>query len=329
MGSPGSVMPAEDLSCPQRIATMTTGRSKLRIHQRKGEQMWTSLQKIRSCLLATLLFGIAASLSRADGPTFTHDVIYGHKAGMALTYDVVRPQNANGAGILFMVSGGWVSNWTSPENLVRAKHTEPNRFELLVDHGYTLFIVRHGSSPYFKVPDAVADVRRAVRFIRLHAADYGIDPNRLGVFGSSAGGHLSLMLGSASDEGIADSKDPVERVSDRVQAVVAICPPSRVEELFPLKERYPALQFPEDQADSVSPLSHASQDDPPTLMIHGDQDTLVPISHSERMQAALAKEKVPAELLIIPGAGHGFGQEDQIRCQNATLAWFDKYLGKQ
>jgi len=270
-----------------------------------------------------------AGILQAGSHTIIRDVIYGHKAGMALTYDVIQPEQANGAGILFMVSGGWVSTWFPPENIVRENPAQPNQFELLVEKGYTLFIVRHGSSPYFKVPDAVADVRRAVRFIRLHAADYGVDADRLGVFGASAGGHLSLMLGTASDSGTPDAKDPVDRVSDRVQAVVAIFPPARIDEFFPLKERFPALQFPEQQADAVSPLLHVSKDDPPTLLVHGDRDDLVPLNNSERMKTALAQESVPTELLIIHGAGHGFGGEDQIKCQNAMLDWFDKYLEKK
>jgi len=284
----------------------------------------------RSCLLVMILcLTLMVGMVQADSPTITRDVIYGHKAGMALTYDVIQPEQANGAGILFMVSGGWVSTWFPPENIVRQNPAQPNQFELLVDKGYTLFIVRHGSSPYFKVPDAVVDVRRAVRFIRLHAADYGVDADRLGVFGASAGGHLSLMLGTASDSGTPDAKDPVDRVSDRVQAVVAIFPPARIDEFFPLKERFPALQFPEQQADTVSPLLHVSQDDPPTLLVHGDRDDLVPLNNSERMKTAFVQEKVPTELLIIRGAGHGFRGEDQINCQNAMLDWFDKYLQKK
>jgi len=279
-------------------------------------------------LSISLVIVMAFSL-HAEEPTIIRDVVYGHKAGMALTYDVIQPKTPNGAGVLFMVSGGWVSHWAPPDRFFREKHPQPNQFELLVDHGYTVFMVRHGSSPYFKVPDAVADVRRAVRFIRLHAKDYAVDPDRLGVFGASAGGHLSLMLGTSSDNGIPDSKDPVEHVSDRVQAVVALCPPSRVAELFPMKERFPALQFSENLAESVSPLPQASADDAPTLLVHGDKDNLVPISHSERMEKALSEVQVPTELLVLHGAGHGFGPEDQIRCQNAMLAWFDKYLAKR
>lgn len=258
-----------------------------------------------------------------------NDVIYGHKAGMALTFDVVTPEKSNGAGILFMVSGGWVSTWFPAENIVRAERTTPNQFEMLVDAGYTLFVVRHGSSPYFKVPEAVADVRRAVRYIRLHADEFKIDPDRLGVFGASAGGHLSLMLGTTGDDGTPEAQDPIERVSDRVAAVVSIFPPTLIEEFFPLKERFPALKFPEDQAASVSPLLHASKDDAPTLLIHGDKDELVPLSNSERMKAAFVEQSVPVELIVIAGAAHGFKGVDQLKAQEAMLNWFNQHLAKK
>ncbi len=118
----------------------------------------------------------------------TPDVVYGHKDGMALTYDVFRPkENANGLGVLFMVSGGWYSRWSPPES-------RQAFFKPMLDRGFTVLAVRHGSAPRYKVPEAVADVRLAVRHIRLHAADYRIDPERLGVYGMSAGGHLSLCL---------------------------------------------------------------------------------------------------------------------------------------
>jgi acetyl esterase/lipase len=278
------------------------------------------------CLTVTVN-GTVCRSAQASGPVILPDVIYGHKAGMALTLDVVKPEKPNGAGLLFMVSGGWVSTWSPPTKLIRPQPATPNLFESLVDRGFTLFIVRHGSSPQFKVPEAVADVRRSVRFIRLHAEDYGIDPDRLGVFGMSAGGHLSLMLGTASDAGNPKSADPVDQVSDRVQAVVAIFPPAKINEFFPLSQRFPALQFDENLADSVSPLLHVSPDDPPTLLIHGDKDELVPISHSERMLQAFEKENVPTEILVIKGAGHGFAGVDQLRAQEALVNWFEKYLG--
>ncbi len=107
----------------------------------------------------------------------TPDVIYGHKAGMALIYDVIKPSRPNGAAVLFMVSGGWVSPWGDPNETVRAtKPQKLNLFEKIVDRGYTLILVRHGSSPWFKVPDAVADVRLAIRHIRSRAEQFQIDP---------------------------------------------------------------------------------------------------------------------------------------------------------
>jgi len=227
-----------------------------------------------------------------------------------------------------MMSGGWVSAWAPPQGLLEAK--TPNAFKLfreLVDRGYTLIIVRHGSSPQFKVPEAVADVRRAVRYIRLHADDFKIDPNRIGVCGGSAGGHLTLMLGTASDEGEKDAKDEVDRASDRVAAIVAYYPPVDLREWVGDK-RFPALDFDAKLAESVSPLLQVSKDDPPTLLIHGDKDDLVKLDNSERIDAALKKEGVPCELIVITGAGHGFNGEQGKQASAALIQWFDKYLAK-
>jgi acetyl esterase/lipase len=247
-----------------------------------------------------------------------------------LTFDVIQPKKPNGAGVLFMVSGGWVSFWVPPETVVGPKAPAFFRiFNDLVDHGFTVFIVRHGSSPQFKVPDAVADVRRAARYIHLNAAKYDVDPNRLGVCGMSAGGHLSLMLGTASDEGDKKAKDEVDRTSDRVAAVVAYFAPVDIREWVGKRiNKFPALDFDKKLADSVSPILNVSADDPPTLLIHGDADTLVTPDNSERIQAAFKKEKVPCELIVIKGAGHGFAGEQGEQAGKALVAWFDKYLGK-
>jgi acetyl esterase/lipase len=281
-------------------------------------------------VLVSCLFLISANSSgivRADESfKITPDVVYGHKAGMALTFDVIHPKEPNGAGVLFMVSGAWISMWMPPEGFVSPKAPDGMKhFHDLVEHGYTLFIVRHGSSPQFKVPEAVADVRRAVRYIRLHAEDFKIDPKRIGVCGGSAGGHLSLMLGTASDEGDQKSKDEIERVSDRVEAVVAYFPPVDLREWVGDK-RFEALHFDPKLADSVSPLLFVSKDDPPTLLIHGDKDGLVKLKNSEDILAAFKKESVPCDLIVMPGAGHGFPGEQGKQASKALIEWFDKYL---
>lgn len=260
-------------------------------------------------------------------PAIQADVIYGHKAGMALTYDVIKPAQPNGAAVLFMVSGGWVSAWADPAPLV-AKAMEAkdrNAFGMLLERGFTLFLVRHGSSPFFKVPDAVSDVRRAVRHVRLTAASHGIDPERLGVFGGSAGGHLSLMLGTTADEGNPGAKDPVEKVSNRVAAITAYYPPTDLTG-YVGDQRFPATHFPENQCDAVSPLKHVTPDDAPSLLVHGGKDTLVLPSHSENIVTAFRKAGVATELITFPEAGHAFIGADEKAASTALVAWFEKYL---
>ncbi|MBK6724481.1 MAG: alpha/beta hydrolase [Acidobacteria bacterium] len=145
------------------------------------------MQRIkRSILPVLLLFVCFATLARAQSKLeIVPDVVYGHKDGMALTMDVIKPKaNANGAAVVFMVSGGWVSNYTPPQQMAE-------RFKDLLDKGFTVIALRHGGSPKYLIPEIVADVRRGIRFIRFNAKQWGVDANRLGVFGGSAGGHLS------------------------------------------------------------------------------------------------------------------------------------------
>ena len=255
--------------------------------------------------------------------TVVPDVVYGHKAGMALTYDVLRPAERNGAGVLFMVSGGWGSRWFPPE---AAK--DRGLFRELLNRGFTVFLVRHGSAPRFKVPEAVADVRRAVRHVRLNAETTGIDPDRLGVTGGSAGGHLSLMLGTASDDGDPDAPawDAVARTSDRVAAVVALFPPVDLREIVGPNERFKALEFDPAEAAGVSPITFVTPDDAPALLIHGDRDRLVKLDNSERIAAEFEKAGVESELVVIEGAGHGFRGADNDRVTNLTIDWFEKHL---
>lgn len=289
----------------------------------------------RRCVV--VLLGCLASLSSLAGPVraqdavasqieITTDVVYGHKYGLAMTFDVFQPQDANGAGVLFMVSGGWYSNWTPPAQLV-------GLFRPLTDAGFTVFAVRHGSSPKFGIPEAVADVRRAVRVIRMKADEFGVDPNRLGVFGMSAGGHLSLMLGTTGDDGDPDAADPVDQVGNRVQAVVAWVAPTDLTivihsspESLPAHKNFPALDLDSAAAADHSPLMRVSAGDSPTLLLAGDADELVPIAHSRRIRDAFEQAGVTHRLIEFPGAGHGIGGQHLIRGTQAMVDWFKTHL---
>src|SRR5262249_3230117 len=150
------------------------------------------------------------------------DVIYGRKFGTALTMDVFSPRkNANGAAVIWVISGGWFSD----HRIIRPDFAYAP-VKTLIDRGYTVFAVVHAIQPKFTIPEILQDMHRAVRFIRAHAKDYHIDPERIGITGGSAGGHLSLMQGTAGDKGNSKAPDPVDRVSSRVQAVACFFPPT-------------------------------------------------------------------------------------------------------
>lgn len=271
--------------------------------------------RITFCLILLVCSTFASAAAR-----ITPDIVYGHKDGMALVYDMFEPEGEkNGAAILYMVSGGWFSRWTEPQDRVRG-------FQSFLDAGYTVFAVHHGSAPRYKVPEAYADVSRAVRHVRVNSEKYGIDASRLGVTGGSAGGHLSLMLGLNADQGLGDANDPVLQVSNEVAVVVAYYPPVDLRQMTGPSERFPALDFPNEEAAGISPLLHVDPQDPPVLLIHGDADELVNISHSVNMFAELQKHSVAADFITIPGAAHGFRGEEAVQAGAARLEWFNRYL---
>jgi acetyl esterase/lipase len=267
----------------------------------------------------------------ADNPQVLADVVYGHKDGLALTFDVIKPEKPSGAGILWIQSGGWYSNWTDPKPW-------PTVAKPFLDKGYTVFIVRHGSAPKYAIPEIVEDVRRSVRFIRMRSKDFGVDPERLGVMGGSAGGHLALVLGTTADDGDPSAKDEVLRQSDRVAAVVALYPPTDIstwvtdppEAIKKIPALKPPLTFDAKKAPDYSPLLHVTEKSAPALLIHGDKDELVPIEHSQKMLAAMEKAKAPCKLVTIEGAGHGFSPKENVEVvKPATIEWFDKYLAEK
>jgi acetyl esterase/lipase len=263
---------------------------------------------VPALLLICTAFTLLTTAARAET---IRDVVYGHKDGMAMVMDVYQPENnANGAAVAYMISGGWMSS-------LGMQRAYESMFVPLVDAGYTVFAARHGSSPRYFVPDAWSDVSRAFQFIGDHANDYDVDPERIGVSGISAGGHLSLMLGLYSDD----------KTKHRPAAVVAYMPPVDIRGLAGPNDNFPALNFDTALAPGISPIDFVSADDPATLLIHGNADELVPIANSERMHAALKAAGVKTEFVVIEDAPHGlFTGEGGVIAANSLLGWFDRFL---
>jgi acetyl esterase/lipase len=305
-------------------------------------------------LVIGVVVGAGTRAGAADAPTTrrvhdrTEDVHYGRSFGTALTMDVFRPvSGGNGRGVIVVVSGGWVSDKT-----MISPGFEHWFVQTLTARGYTVFAVLHGSQPKYTIPEIVPMVRRAVRFVRYHSKEYGIDPDRLGICGGSAGGHLSLMVGSEPEVGSAAAPDPVDREPCRVAAVGVFFPPTdflnygepgvvmmgtgklqgfRAPFDFrePSKQTHALERVTEARAleigRDISPIYHVSDQTAPTLIFHGDADPLVPVQQARIYIEKMKSVGATGELVEKPGQGHGWGdvQGDMTRIAD----WFDRWLG--
>lgn len=285
---------------------------------------------------ALLVFGVLLScLASAQSYERFSDQVYMHEAGAAFTCDVFKAKHPNGAAVIYLVSGGWVSDHKSI-NLGAA--------EALTARGYTCIEVVHGAQPRYKLPEIVSQVRRAVRFARSQAAKYGYQSDKIGITGGSAGGHLSLLLASTGDPGDPTAADPIDQQASTLQAVAVFFPPCDF--MHWSEDGQPAFRnqfllaafgkaFVEDPkntpkekfdelAKKLSPSEYVSKAMPPTMIVHGDADALVPISQSVNFCKQLESFKVPNQLLVAKGKGHGYkGMElDFLK----MIDWYDKYL---
>lgn len=314
-------------------------------------------QRLSSTVIALLVLSVASTAAigaqgRPSGQAppvpitpvnVERNVIYGMYSGFALLMDVHRPVTSNGYGIVFVAGSGWqapLDYGATPLKETQVALWGPP----LVAAGYTVFAVNHRAAPRFHYPAAVEDVQRAVRFIRHHAKVYRIDPDRIGGLGGSSGGHLVGLVSTLGAPGIAADPDPVNRQPATLQTVVLRAPlvdlPKMTEVPAGLALVVSFLEVP--LGDNVptskalwteaSPQSHVSAKTPPTLLMHGDADDLVPYAQSAGYEAALKSAGVATRLITVPGGKHGadFGfaqpKPGWLNYQAEAVKWFDQYL---
>lgn len=260
------------------------------------------------------------------------DIIYQRVQGVCLTFDVFKPDKPNGIGIIKIVSGGWKSNHSKVKQGFSSPYT---------DHGYTVFTVFHGSQPRYQVRDIIEFMHRAVRFIRTHADRWDIDPDRIGITGASAGGHLSLVLATKGGPGNPSAKDPIDRASSAVQAAGVFYPPTDYlnwsapgDDCVGIgkQERWQPAFGDESKTSKtrqvlgrfMSSIYHISEKTPPVSIIHGDADPIVPLFQSQSFKKICQSHGVPIELTIKHGFEHGW--PDKQADETQFVQWFDRHL---
>ncbi|MEQ8553676.1 MAG: alpha/beta hydrolase [Cyclobacteriaceae bacterium] len=294
-------------------------------------------------VFALLLAGLLAIKVNAqpdlNASKVDRNVVFGMYSGLALLMDVYYPENPNGYGVIHISGSGWTKPLSYDAGLLNHQGHVKIEGEALVAAGYTLFSVNHRAVPRFTYPAAVEDVQRAVRFIRFHAEDYGIDPDRIGAVGGSSGGHLVSMLGVLEGDEVLDDDTPINKVSAKVQCVIARAAPTDftsggVGEHF-INVRGRDISDPRTKeykiANEASPISHISSDDPPFLLVHGEKDDIVPIELSEKMAEKLKSANIPVKLIRVAGAGHGPGYPGATNLpdlQSEYVNWLDTHLKK-
>jgi acetyl esterase/lipase len=260
-----------------------------------------------------LLFLLSLCAGLCHGQDHITDQIYMKNGGAAFTLDVFKVAAPNAPCVIWLVSGGWISNHEGINPIIA---------KLFNDQGIAVVEVVHGSQPRYTLNDIVPQIKRAVRYVHANASRFGVDPNRIGISGASAGGHLSLMIGGIGNAGDPNATDQIEKFPSSVNAVGVFMPPTDFLNWgkggnLPFGEPQmtifmPAFgvtkDTPKEKAIEVgrimSPINYVNAKFPPTMIIHGDSDKLVPIQQAAIMDAALGKQGIDHTFITIPGGGH-------------------------
>lgn len=266
--------------------------------------------------------------------TFIPDVRYGTGGNEPLLLDILRPNPPPAAPMpaaIYIHGGGWQSGTRKPP-----ANGLPHRNATLVAHGFFTVSISYRLSTVAKWPAALHDGKAAVRWLRAHTDEYGVDPERIGVWGHSAGGHLAAMLALTWDVPELEGDGGNAGVSSGTQAAVPLAGAydlSKFRRPDGPTARFlgaPAPTVPE-IARAASPLTYVRADAPPLFVVHGEKDEIVPFAQATVFTEAMHATGADATLLPIPGADHLFGtnafdQKYRTDVNAAALAFFQRHL---
>ena len=236
------------------------------------------------------------------------NVVVGQGGPRELKADVFQPEASAGptAAVVLLPGGGW-------QTCVRASQVERYGYRL-AERGLVAVVAEYRTMDEAPWPAQIHDVKTALRWVRANADSLGVDPDRLVVSGSSAGGHLALIAGGSADILELEGEGGSFGVSTAVAGVVAIYPVTDVSHIVHQPERAPMFGTnpSEELVRQASPLSYAQPGYPPTMMVHGTADTRVHHSMTTRMYDALDEAGVPVDLHLFAGQDHIFDADSRF-----------------
>lgn len=244
--------------------------------------------------------------------TVERDVTYGTAGGTDLKMDVYYPKSATGPlpVVMYVHGGGWTGGDKQDGAGVAA-------IPSLQEAGFLVVSINYRLAPDFRFPAQIEDVKCAVRYLRGNSIKYSLDPERIGAWGGSAGGHLVSLLGVMDDDDGLKGSGGYPDESSRVQAVVDMFGPSDLTREFEggaIGQALGARVFGTSAAGSeilkiASPVTYVTTDDPPFLILQGDSDMLVPPEQSQELYDILKAADVPTTLVMVKNAGHAFAPQ--------------------